>query len=956
MDLAARRVASYSSTAGDTLEAGEYGDEAYSDSLLLPPRESEQENSPASWTRRFWSDNGSTVATRSRFGGGSLLAVCVFVLIAVLGFSTNSLSLLTGTSSSSGTATVATKSGSILKLATETTTDSTEESGGPGPPGPAPGPAPVLITPVPTNAPPVITPVPTNGGPPTVPTTSKPTSIAADYIEYSFTQRYATGTPVVNSGFTYVAADTKDLRNIVGFASPSLYYSTSTGVSWTSVVTLDNTEETIPCVYMSWDGKNITAISNLANVWTYNYFPGTSTLTFNAVSDKVANNAGACVDIAGSKKNANMQLAIMGSGTSLYASTDGGDTWTERTGFPDGNFAYLACSVTCQYVFAAQTSSTYDYIYYSDDYGVSWDALTNDKGTTQYKFYGLATSYKGDAVFALAGSSTSSTNQVVISMSVPDATWPADAEFRTSPGTYNGNWMSLTVDAGGCKICIGANAGTYAQWCSPDSGANWNVATDPTFPTTSSAYKYIWWDNLQLSEDGYSLLAHGQSSGNNRLWTARTNARPMCYQPTAAPTLAPTHDPSSRPTLQPTAAQTVPPTFTPSALPTESPTFQPSEHPTLKPSFAPSEQPTDRPTEDPTWKPTSGPSRPLKPDRPTSEPSEQPTHAPSSPPTDEPTEQPTERPSFKPSEKPSASPSAHPTTAPSAEPSQAPTDSPTAEPSYDPTAEPTTLPTALVSTHPLSPSLSLSISPLARGSSFRLHMQNSPCNLGFFFKLKSLLQPFFFSNSLFFSLPPTCSLPTSPRQFPRTDPRRCPRTTPRSLLRRSLPTIPRRRTRPSTSPPGTHHQSPRSSRQESHLRRRRLSLRTSPPLGPRTRRRRSLQRSRRRNLQRSPRRRQPGGPPTAPRSSRLLCPRSCPPRSPQSSPRQSPRLNPAQSLQLYRAPGRHVRPPTSPAMFPPMSPRPSPATRQAISRPRNQARSRRASLATLLRLQPCCPP
>lgn len=167
----------------------------------------------------------------------------------------------------------------------------------------------------------------------------------------------------------------------------------------------------------------------------------------------------------------------------------------------------------------------------------------------------------------------------------------------------------------------------------------------------------------------------------------------LCYETFgAAPTKAPSRQPSFAPTRGPTRAPSLPPT----KGPTKSPTINPTKAPTTKPTFKPSTYPTKMPTISPTTHtPTVNPTC-----DPTAVPTADPTVSPTETPTADPTFTPTYDPTVKPTETPTADPTANPTVGPTNEPTiPPPSASPTLRPTLNPAATrtPTARPTTQTS-------------------------------------------------------------------------------------------------------------------------------------------------------------------------------------------------------------------------------------------------------------------
>eukprot|EP00756_Hemistasia_phaeocysticola_P010524 Hpha_TRINITY_DN15023_c1_g1::TRINITY_DN15023_c1_g1_i1::g.125247::m.125247 len=213
---------------------------------------------------------------------------------------------------------------------------------------------------------------------------------------------------------------------------------------------------------------------------------------------------------------------------------------------------------------------------------------------------------------------------------------------------------------------------------------------------------------------------------------------------TEAPTVAPTHPPTSTPstttsptstpstTTSPTLAPTHPPTSTPST--TTSPTFAPTHPPTSTPST------TTSPTFAPTHRPTSTPSSSLSP-----------------PPTSTPSTAITTSPTLAPSTQPSTSAPSATTTSPTLVPSTHP---PSSTPSSSLSPPPTSVPSTTMTSPTLAPSTTLS--PSVSPSSSAPSASPSPLT-----RSPSSASPFFLPRSPSaspFSLPqlPPSASPTAP--------------------------------------------------------------------------------------------------------------------------------------------------------------------------------------------------
>ena len=154
--------------------------------------------------------------------------------------------------------------------------------------------------------------------------------------------------------------------------------------------------------------------------------------------------------------------------------------------------------------------------------------------------------------------------------------------------------------------------------------------------------------------------------------------------PSPRPSVAPSANPSRKPTVFPSSR--------PSVAPSASPSGKPSAFPSSSPSMAPSASPSGKPSAFPSSKPSMAPSA-----SPSGKPSAFPSSSPSMAPSASPSGKPSAFPSSKPNMAPSASPSGRPSAFPSSQPSGAPTANPssllTAVPSRTLTDTPTTLPT-----------------------------------------------------------------------------------------------------------------------------------------------------------------------------------------------------------------------------------------------------------------------
>jgi hypothetical protein len=221
---------------------------------------------------------------------------------------------------------------------------------------------------------------------------------------------------------------------------------------------------------------------------------------------------------------------------------------------------------------------------------------------------------------------------------------------------------------------------------------------------------------------GDGLLAPtSQPSGKpSRQPTRQPSGQPTA-QPRANPTSQPTNQPSGQPSSQPILRPTSRPTCQPSAQPTNRPTSQPSHVPSSQPSSVPSSLPTDQPTGHPSAQPISRPTslpsqQPIS--RPSSQPSSQPTAVPSLDPSSNPSRQPSSQPISCPSEYPSSQPSHTPSVIPSGKPSLLPSTVPTSQPTCIPTGVPTDTPTCQPSSSPSgTPTSAPSIRPSGQPSS-----------------------------------------------------------------------------------------------------------------------------------------------------------------------------------------------------------------------------------------------
>ena len=219
--------------------------------------------------------------------------------------------------------------------------------------------------------------------------------------------------------------------------------------------------------------------------------------------------------ITSSSDGTRLAAAVGGwDGGYIYTSSDSGVNWYTNDGSSGINYWNSITSSSDGRKLAAGTWD--DYIYTSDDYGVTWTKRTS-AGTRVW--YSITSSSDGTNL-AVVDQGTGSGGYIYTSTD-SGSTWAQRSPV--TPLTPR-DWLFITSSADGTKLVAGENDGYI--YTSTDSGSTWTQRS----PVTASTPRK--WESIASSSDGINLAAVARggyiytSSDSGVTWTIQTGTSP----------------------------------------------------------------------------------------------------------------------------------------------------------------------------------------------------------------------------------------------------------------------------------------------------------------------------------------------------------------------------------------------------------------------------------------------
>jgi hypothetical protein len=361
----------------------------------------------------------------------------------------------------------------------------------------------------------------------------------------------------------------------------NLFYSSDYGTTW-------NNSTGIYC----WSGGcNTIALSNSGVVYKLGMNSMQQSLdyghTFTTLSAPFTFPSAVTTDPTGTK----VMIAEYFSNYRIHYSSDSGASFT-LTSAPAKQFTSLCSDSSMTYVVAVSVGyesgssfMNHNQVYYSHNSGTDWTLVDKDfNGGTS-----LATTLTSDASgkYVVLGGLADDPVKIFYSSDF-GVTWN-----RASPNTgYSSVYpYGLTSNPTGQYAAIACWQGVYL---STDYGATWSL--DTSAPTSSPTTRLM---SLSANSDftvlylqtstGLYVRAQAPTSVPTSIPSSTPSVSPTIAP--SAPTVQPTFAPSSSPTVVPTIAPTTP-TVTPSLVPTFAPTLHPTTPPSVSPTLAPTLNPT----------------------------------------------------------------------------------------------------------------------------------------------------------------------------------------------------------------------------------------------------------------------------------------------------------------------------------------------------------------------------
>jgi hypothetical protein len=350
----------------------------------------------------------------------------------------------------------------------------------------------------------------------------------------------------------------------------------------------------------------------------------------------------------------------------IYTSSDYGATWAVSGAAPN-YWGGVASSSSGQYLYAGTVSGTTHKqgIYYSSNFGSSWNKSDAPSDTNNIEYIALDTDTTGQYVFcgrengniykssnfgvhwsvALSGGNWrwiacdgTCTNVYAVSLTGISASSNRGANWN-QVYSASGEWLSVDCDSSGQYVAAVLQGGGI--YTSSTFGSQWRVAFN----------KPLTWVSITSSENGQFLVAtasegiyvcsdHGTTwtlassavsngewyavtSGSSGQYVSCTNTDGYIYfsrdyghtwinnvvAPSLSPSQAPSPSPSTFvPTLSPTQNPSINPTFVVTQNPSINPTFVVTQNPSANPTFVTTHNPTMSPTLSPSTPPSFNPS------------------------------------------------------------------------------------------------------------------------------------------------------------------------------------------------------------------------------------------------------------------------------------------------------------------------------------------------------------